>query len=174
MALTTTFTHGRALPMVVLAAGVAISIGLGVSTRRSIEDSARQQFDAAAQMLARKVRDRFDGYTETLVGLRALFNTAEPISRERFADYVAGLAVSSHQPGFKVLNFAPQLPGDGHRIAFIEPLAGNEGLVGKDIAATPQQLDTLAQARDTGELMTSGRRIRIGKDEADFGLATRL
>ncbi|WP_418117595.1 EAL domain-containing protein [Variovorax sp. 350MFTsu5.1] len=59
-------------------------------------------------------------------------------------------------------------------LAFIEPLAGNEKLLGNDLGAMPDRGDALEQGRDTGGLVTSGRKIRIAGRGSDVGLAMRL
>ena len=59
-------------------------------------------------------------------------------------------------------------------LAFIEPLAGNERALGKDLGAMPQRGNALEQSRDTGGLASSGRRIRIGPQQGSVGLAMRL
>lgn len=61
-----------------------------------------------------------------------------------------------------------------HPVRFIEPLAGNEITLGKDIAANPTALKALEQARDTGGLTSSGRKIKINGRESDIGMAMRL
>ncbi len=68
----------------------------------------------------------------------------------------------------------PGARAEYYPLAFIEPLAGNERLLGKDLGAMPNRGDALEQSRDTGGLASSGRRIRIGQQEQAFGLALRL
>ncbi|MFL6663571.1 MAG: CHASE domain-containing protein, partial [Rhizobacter sp.] len=198
---------GRGLALVVLLVGVALSVGLGIAARREIERSAQQRFDVAATDLARRIEDRFDAYTDVLIGLRALFNTTGTVSRLQFRRYVDALAVKSNYPGFRVLNYAPYVAAgeraafedrlhgdvelspmvarqtaiapsgdraDYHPLALIEPLAGNENLIGRDIAAVPEVRRALEQARDTGGLTSSGRRIKVNRQESETGLAIRL
>jgi len=73
--------------------------------------------------------------------------------------------------------FAIKPPGERevyYPLAFIEPLAGNEKLLGNDLGAMPDRGDALEQGRDTGGLVTSGRKIRIAGRESEVGLAMRL
>ena len=96
MALMPGIVRGKfALPLVVLATGAALSIALGFADRQEIERRAAQRFDAAAIDVAHKVEDRFDAYTEILIGLRALFNTSEAVTRSQFAHYVEGLNLAT-------------------------------------------------------------------------------
>lgn len=195
------------LPLFILASGSMLSMGLGIATYRAVHHRAEQRFDIVALDISRKVEDRFDAYTDVLVGLRALLNTAENINRKQFRQYVDGLAMSSSYPGFQVLNYAPYVTADAkpaferwlredaglgpnaterpgvtpegvrpyyHPFAFVEPLTGNERVIGKDLSTLPEVKIALEQARDTGGLTTSGRKIRINGRDTDIGLAMRL
>jgi diguanylate cyclase (GGDEF)-like protein/PAS domain S-box-containing protein len=178
MGLTIRLSRGKmVLPLGVFAAGAALSIGLALMADQEVERHAEQRFDAVAVDVARKVESRFDAYTEVLVGLRALFNTSDAVTREQFGEYVAGLALKTSYPGFCVLNYAPLTPSAdrafAHPLSFIEPRAGNEHSVGKDLAGAPKALKALEQARDTGGLTSSGRRIKIDA-KGGIGLAMRL
>lgn len=73
--------------------------------------------------------------------------------------------------------FAIKPPGKRdiyYPLIYIEPQAGNEMLLGNDLGAMPDRGDALEQGRDTGGLVTSGRKVRIPGREADIGLAMRL
>jgi diguanylate cyclase (GGDEF)-like protein/PAS domain S-box-containing protein len=194
------------LPVVVLLAGLALSIALALLARRELATNANDRFDAVAMDIARKVERRFDDYTAVLVGLQARFNTEQELTRKDFRDYVAGLNLPANYPGFQAVNFAAYLRADDkarfetvmredaglaaaigspyavkppgaraeyYPLAFIEPLAGNERLLGNDLGAMPNRGNALEQSRDTGGLASSGRRIRIGQKQA-IGLAMRL
>jgi diguanylate cyclase (GGDEF)-like protein len=181
------------LPLLVLAAGSALSLATGRIVDQEIERRAQLRVDAVALEAAHKVQERFDAYTEVLVGLRALFNTAETVTSSQFRHYVEGLSLDSHYPGFQVLNYAAyvpaadkaafeqsrglRLPGERpeyHPLTLIEPLAGNEASLGKDLGAAPKALQALQSARDSGGLTSSGRKIRIKDSQSDIGLAMRL
>jgi diguanylate cyclase (GGDEF)-like protein len=196
-----------ALPLVVLLAGVALSIALALLTHRELARNADDRFDAVAMDIARKVERRFDDYTAVLVGLQARFNTERELTRKDFSDYVAGLNLPANYPGFQAVNYAAYLRGDDkarfealmsedgtltaaigspyavkppgaraeyYPLAFIEPLAGNERALGKDLGAMPNRGNALEQSRDTGGLASSGRRIRIAQQKDSIGLAMRL
>lgn len=73
--------------------------------------------------------------------------------------------------------FAIKPPGERdiyYPLIYVEPQAGNERLLGNDLGAMPDRGDALEQGRDTGGLVTSGRKVRIAGREADIGLAMRL
>ncbi|RQP26759.1 bifunctional diguanylate cyclase/phosphodiesterase [Piscinibacter terrae] len=202
------FLRGKfVLPIIVFSVGAALSAVLAVTAHQEIERGAQSRFDAVSLDAARKVQDRFDGYTEVLIGLRALFNTSETVSRTRFRQYVTGLNIAEKFPGFQVLNYAPYVPAAAraefeaslrsdpalapalaskiaivppgerafyHPLAYIEPLAGNEATLGRDLSAVPTAMKALEQARDNNGLTSSGRKIQIKGRESDIGLAMRL
>ncbi|HMC14914.1 MAG TPA: CHASE domain-containing protein, partial [Albitalea sp.] len=195
------------LPLVVLSIGAALSVGLGLAAHQEITRSAAQRFDAVAADVAQKVEGRFDDYTGVLIGLRALFNTSEVVTRRQFGQYVDGLNLAANYPGFQALTFAPQVAAadkaaferqlrsetplspsaatrlaitprgeraEYHPIAFVEPLADNDKVLGRDLAAMPQGQAALDHARDSGGLISSGRGIKIKGRDNDIGLAMRL
>lgn len=191
------------LPLAVLFTGAALSVVLGVVAHQEIAGSAQQRFDAVAVDVARKVEGRFDDYVAVLRGLRARFNTSKAVTRSEFRDYVEGLDLARSHPGFQVLNYAPYVkaadrqrfeeqmrldgaaaakfsihpPGDRddyYPLTLVEPLAGYEALLGRDLGAMPNRGNALEQARDSGGLLSSGRKIGIKGSVDDVALAMRL
>src|SRR5437867_10915358 len=98
-----------ALPFAVLAVGIALSLGLGYTAKQEIERSAQLRFDIAATEAARKVENRFEDYVEVLIGLRALFDSTEHVTRAQFRQYVLGLGLERNFPGFRALNYVKHL-----------------------------------------------------------------
>jgi diguanylate cyclase (GGDEF)-like protein/PAS domain S-box-containing protein len=195
------------LPLAVLAAGFALSLGLGLAAHQETQRGAQERFDSVATAVARKVEDRLGAYTEVLIGLRSLFTTGDTVTRHQFGHYVAGLELQRNFPGFLLLNFAPyvtpaeraafeaRLRNEGGRdaeryarfaimppgeraeyfpLAYVEPVAGNEAFIGKDMGAVPPALKALLASRDSGAMTSSGQKIAIGPNKTDPGLAVRL
>ena len=72
--------------------------------------------------------------------------------------------------------FAIQPPGDReqyHVLVYLEPMEPNRFALGFDIASSGVAARVIAQQRDTGELISSGRLLNVGKERA-VGLAMRL
>jgi diguanylate cyclase (GGDEF)-like protein len=133
-----------ALPALVLASGAALSIGLGLAAQQEIERSAALRFDAVAIDVARKVEGRFDAYTEVLIGLRALFNTSQVVTRQQFSHYVEGLNLAKNYPGFQALNYAPHVSA-ADKPAFEQRLRTDSAL---DAGATAKLAITPPGERD--------------------------
>jgi CHASE1-domain containing sensor protein len=126
-----------AMPAVVLATGVALSLALGGVARQEIVHSAQQRFDSRAQDMARKVEDRFDAYTEVLIGLRALLSSSDAMSRQQFRQYVVGLRLSDDYPGFQVLNYAPRVTAADKRDFEQRLRTGLAPAVARELRVTP-------------------------------------
>src|SRR5712664_897813 len=78
---------------------------------------------------------------------------------------------SVHPGGYPNFSVAPpQQRADHHVIIFIEPWERSIASFGRDIAANPIAERTVAKLRDTGEIATSGRLIRIEGPNKHVGL----
>ncbi|MBI3371626.1 MAG: CHASE domain-containing protein [Betaproteobacteria bacterium] len=60
-----------------------------------------------------------------------------------------------------------------HVLIYLEPMVGNEFAFGLDIGSTDVRAKAINRLRDTGELISSGRLLSVGKDRF-VGLAMRL
>jgi signal transduction histidine kinase/ActR/RegA family two-component response regulator len=113
-----------ALPALIIAVGLAFSLGLALAAQKEISLSTAQRFDAIAADVSRKVEAQFNDYTEVLRGLRALFNTSNVVTRQQFKRYVEGLDLADHFPGFRSLNYAPRVWA-ADKLAFEQQLRGD-------------------------------------------------
>jgi len=113
-----------------------------------------------------------------------LANTYPGFQAATYAPYVAADEKSAFEAQVRrdaslgvAPSFAIKPPGERdiyYPLLYIEPQAGNEKLLGNDLGAMPDRGNALEQGRDTGGLVTSGRKVRIPGREADIGLAMRL
>ncbi|WP_374568307.1 EAL domain-containing protein [Ideonella sp.] len=185
----------------VLLVGVLLSLAISQSARDEIRRNAQLRFDAASISASDEVERRFAAYVEVLAGLQALFHTGEVSREafRRYAESLdlkrtfPGFQVLNYAPlvaapakdGFEAAlqrdlgpdggaRFAIKPPGnrDAYQpISLIEPMAGNEAFLGKDIAVFPDVRAALEAARDSGRLTASGKLIQI---QGEIGLAMRL
>jgi len=197
-----TLRHG-VIAWTTLVAGLVLSAIAAWFVHLHVAQEARLRFDGDARELQRRIENEIRSYEEVLVGLRALFAARDDVSRTEFRRYVEGLELSRRYPGFQALNFArlvkkAQLPGfegqvrkdgfpdftvrpAGERdeyqvIVYIEPMEKNRASFGLDIDANPAVAQAKVLVRDTGEIVTSGRLVRIeGPDQQPVvALAMRL
>jgi CHASE1-domain containing sensor protein len=192
------------IAFVVFLLGVTLSLVASQWAREEMRKSAQARFDTLASNAVAQVERRFASYVELLTGLRALFHTGDVSREafRRFADALVlqrdlpGFQVLNYAPYVpaaskdafeKAMRQDPSLPArvrfaidppgvrDGyHPFTLIEPLAGNEHLLGRDIAATPQARAALDAARDTGKLTSSARLIQTRGPQGQMGLAMRM
>ena len=75
-------------------------------------------------------------------------------------------------PDFKV-----KPPGDRaeyYIVDYIEPMAGNDNAFGFDLHAEPLRVLALERARDTGEIVASGRLVLVSSRQVGFPARSRL
>jgi len=191
----------RLIAVAVLFAGLLLSLAISRSARDEIRSNAELRFDAAASSANDEVERRFAAYVEVLSGLRALFHTGDVSREafRRYAESLdlkrtfpgfqvlnyAPLVPASAKETFEAalqrdlaggdlarVTIKPPGPRDAfHPISLIEPMAGNEAVLGKDIAINPDVRLALDSARDSGRLSASGKLIQI---QGQTGLAMRL
>lgn len=94
--------------------------------------------------------------------------------RQRFEEQ---MRLDASLDGGVAAKFSIYPPGDRadyYPLTLVEPLAGNEALLGRDLGALPNRGNALEQARDSGGLVSSGRKIAVKGDKNDVALAMRL
>jgi diguanylate cyclase (GGDEF)-like protein len=184
-----------------LAAGLVLTAVAAWFTHLHMAQEARLRFDGDARELQRRIENEIRNYEEVLVGLRALFSARGSVTRQEFRRYVEGLNIQQRYPGFQALNFAQVVRGEdlakfeaqirregfpafavrppGNRaahqvIAYIEPMQSNLPSFGVDIDANPANSEARARLIDSGEIVSSGRLVRIDGPNQHVGLAMRL
>lgn len=90
--------------------GAAISSCVGllffVATTRFIETDSRERFANHARNAQNTIVARVKSYTDVLRGAASLFRTDETITRTKFHNYVAGLALPENFPAIDTVNYA--------------------------------------------------------------------
>ena len=114
----------------VLVGGVLASILLFSVIRDAVEKVARLRFEREASDANSIVEDRIHFYADVLYGLRALFRSQGPVTRNQFHQFVESLDLKHRYPGFDVVNFAAYVPGK-NRKQF-------EGSVRRDTSLLPE------------------------------------
>ena len=97
------------LPVLVLSAGAAISVGSFLAIQDNVNTEATLRFERQASDARHVIEGRLSAYIEVLQGLAALF--AKPgLSRAEFHQYVSALELPRRYPGFAALNYAESFP----------------------------------------------------------------
>jgi len=136
--------------------GVAVSVFwywlLLVQEYRLIE--ARFTLDAQQRVAA--VQHEFANALGTIHALTAFYDGSEAVERDEFHAFNEPLL--RRHPVISALGWAPLKPSplddrnECFPIMFVEPLHGDDAMLGHDLASDPRCLDALTRARDTGQL----------------------
>ena len=177
---------------------LAVGVGLYVSTEQTIESDAQDRFAYMARTVQSTLDGRIKSYADLLRGTASLFMTTDEVTRDAFRLYVSGLDLSHQFPGIETINFAAQVDAergefetrmlrnvDGRRnfsivpagrrrdytvLTFIEPGTISADRIGVDLQARPAIALALAQARDSGEVSSSGTLVRLTSTTTGLGM----
>lgn len=174
------FTWGAVL---LLLAGLALSVSLSLDLRRAVERDARAELAADANEAVIKLQERLASYAIVLESGAALFHGSDAVSRADWRNFVQRLDLPSNLPGIQAMGYTAWIPGDrlpaflaqvrqewpgyppvatGTRepralVLYIEPMSGrNLRALGYDSLPEPERRAALERARDTGEVTLSG------------------
>lgn len=128
---------------------------------------SREQFHAYVTHL--QLDRSFPGITN----LNAAFHITAP-EKSAFEAAVraeAGMSGAGH-PDFRITPAGER--AEYHVLTYLEPLETNQASLGLDIASVDTVARTLAVARDTGQLMSSGRLIHVSGPNRHVGMAMRI
>jgi PAS domain S-box-containing protein len=190
------------LGSVALWLGAAVSIALYHVIGHMVDVNSKAEFEYQTNNAQLAIEARIQSYVDVLRATRAMFHSSRDVTRQDFRTYVEELDLQKRYPGINNLNYAPLVPAQDrpkfesaireefnlpefsikpagarpeyHPLIYVEPMAGNHGSLGFDLASNPKGQAALAQSRDSGELISSGRLIRIIGSEEIVGLAMRM
>lgn len=187
---------------VVLAAGLILSGLAWHAARSQIDREIANQFRGAATDMQDAIESRLHSYVDVLVSVRALYlATASDFSKEIFARYVTNLDLEQRHPGVRVVLYAQHVtaaqraafeaavrntgepafaikpPGQRDEyvvVHYAAPRAGNDAVLGLDLAADKIRFDELKRARNSGQLVASGPLALVLDPGGPPGFAMRL
>jgi PAS domain S-box-containing protein len=128
----TTAGASGAMRIALWAGGVWLSLLVGalmyMGAARTVDDGARQRFDAIALGTQARLGTVIKSYTEVLRALSALFQAdGQPVTRQQFHRYVQGLGMAEHFPAIGNVNYAAWVRDD-QRDAFVEAVRADRSL----------------------------------------------
>lgn len=100
----------RQTPLLVLLAGVALSVLAWLYVAHSTEEQARVYFDLHVQDAGEAIQQRLNLHNEVLRGAHALFSTTQTVSRRAWDASVADLRIAERLPGVQGIGFIRRLP----------------------------------------------------------------
>lgn len=89
----------------VLAAGLAVSVGLWRHAEHATAREALAHFSDRASLVLARIEQRVEEYRTLLLGMQGLFLTSEEVGRREFHRYASNLQVAGRAPGIRALHF---------------------------------------------------------------------
>lgn len=176
---------GRWIPLLVLAASLAITHLLWKNEYQDTLLNMRTEFDSHMLGTVRHVEDRMKVYEQMLRGVKALFDASGNVRRDNFRAYVTRLHLKENYAGVQAVGFAPIVPAaQWHKhiaamhkegfpayaikpeggqdfyapTVYIEPFSGsNQKAIGFDMHSDPAYRAAMEQARDTNKIVNTGK-----------------
>lgn len=202
---TTERSSGGFLPwtaLLVLVAGVLLTLGFWQTTRQQSQEKARLEFELLFERIIDSIQDRIDANEQVLRGVVGLFAASDEITRNEFHSFVAALHLEERYPGIQGVGFAELVsPEDkathidamridgfpdyeirpaGERatyssIVFLEPFDWrNRRAFGYDMYSEPLRRLAMTRAWETGKAALSGKVTLVQETDQDVQAGTLL
>ncbi len=184
--------RSKALPWLVLALALGMTLLAWRFNVTTVEHEAREQFERRADQIETAIHNRMRTYQLLLQGGAALFAATREVSREEWRTYVESLNISIHYPGILGMGYARLVPApqreahvhevraegfpqytvwpEGERaeysaIVYLEPFnARNQRAFGYDMTSEPVRQAAMARARASGLPSLSGK-VRLVQED---------
>jgi len=120
-------------------------------TQNFVKMEARQNFDQDFQITKRWVQDRLGLYLPTLLGIRVFSEWSDEVTAGEWAYYIQRLELLTKYPAISSIDYVERVKGnngDAYLVKYIEPLEGNEELIGLNLGLDPERLSLLNDTRD--------------------------
>ena len=179
------------IPVLVLAASVALTALGWYGLERNRHAEARSQFERRTDTALAAVRARVLGYEQVLRSGAARMASSSAVSREEWRDFVGYLQLDERFPGIQAMGYAPVVndwqkpthlqgvretgvpeydirpPGERSAYApavYVEPLTGrNARLLGFDLRTDDASAQAMARAAESGDVAVSGRVANVAR-----------
>jgi CHASE1-domain containing sensor protein len=184
------------------AIGICITIWTCLVVVDAQDAQIRSNFAHDTDKVAADTSARLRTYFDILVSLKGLFAVTGEVDRAQFSRFVQQLRLTERYPGFQAVQFVravaeadlagfaaqvrqqtggappfvvhPALTAGEHFvIEFNEPMKGNENAFGLDLATLPSQRAAVAAARDTGQIVATGRTVLVQDAARHSGFVAR-
>jgi PAS domain S-box-containing protein len=185
----------RWAPLLVLATGILLTLGLWHTTRQQSLDKTRVEFELLFGRITDSIQDRIEANEQVLRGVVGLFASSDDVTRSAFRSFVAALHLGERYPGIQGVGFsrliAPELKarhteairGEGFpdyeirppgaravysSIVFLEPFDWrNRRAFGYDMYSEPLRRLAMTRAWETGKAALSGKVTLVQETDQD-------
>jgi len=132
-------------------------------TKKVMREVAEVKFESTCRFIQDLVNNRLLLDLRVLYDVRGLFAASRNVERNEFAKFIQTTSVQGKYPGLEAIQYVERVtpenkegaPSETFVVKYVEPYAGNEFLLGFDLASEPVRKKALEEARDTGEPTTS-------------------
>ncbi|MBS0552747.1 MAG: CHASE domain-containing protein, partial [Proteobacteria bacterium] len=187
--------HGLLIPLLIFAAGLALTHVVQRTLHLRSEAALREEFTYRVDDLVGNIRGRLAAYEEILAGVGGLFTASRSVERGDFRAYVRALKLESRYPGVQGVGFASWIPAaererhvhavraegfpgydirpPGQRdwyaaILYLEPFDWrNQRAFGYDMYSEPVRRAAMERAADEDVTSISGRVRLVQETERD-------
>lgn len=183
----------RLLPWLILAIGLVITYLLQNIAYQTNFKNVHERFEFRANEIVSNIESRIESYKIVLLGAKGLFLSSQNVERNEFREYVRQLNLAQSYPGIQGVGFSllikPEdlaahtqkirnegfpdytIRPDGNRdiytsIVYLEPFDWrNQRAFGYDMFSEPMRRKAMQQARDTNNIITSGKVTLVQETE---------
>jgi diguanylate cyclase (GGDEF)-like protein len=143
----------------------ALLLGLGLTAwaasmqHRRVVAQRDAEFAQAAREGAEAVGAGLRACGRLLRAVQTVFIASEDVDAVEFAHLYGNLRPRGEFPSLQAIAYSPREPvagGERYRSVLVQPLAGNERVVGLDLATQPNNLAAVVASRDADRVAMSG------------------
>ena len=131
----------------------------------------KAMFDQQAETRATAIHERLVTSLEVLSGIGVFYAVSPQVDQQAFR--VLASRILAQHPEIQAIEWVPRMAGasrDHFPVSYAEPVAGNESVMGFDVSSEATRWAAIERARDTGELVMTGR-LRLLQGLSDqFGV----
>ena len=135
-----------------MALGVAVTLWAAGHQRDRIEATRSAAFTKLERDSLRAVTDNLRACERLLRSVQTVFMASDAVSADEFATLYQTLRPRAEFPSLQALAYAERTPFEGGErfiTRLVAPRAGNEAVLGLDVATQPDNLVALERSRDS-------------------------
>lgn len=157
----------RRLPWIVVALGVGLFfLSVRSDTADENAEADRLRTSALDRIETSLVRE-LEHQVNLLFAVDALFAGSEFVQRDEFATFLETAGALSRNEEIRAVEWAEMLEADPLRVevTYVEPLEGNEAVLGFDLASSGDRLDAIERARAERSVIATAP-LRLTQDDS--------
>ena len=152
---------------VVLVFSLALTIWLALHQKQEIEEEESKRFQQDVETVVSAISGQLAASENLIRAFQSIFLASEEVTTEEYAlAYQNMRASSAAKISLQALAYAEAREGGHFITTLLQPIQGNEAVIGLDVAEQPENLDALLRARDSNDVVMS-RPFHLRQSKAD-------